>query len=68
MNKTIQLQDLGLKDYKATWEYQEKLFKEVVDLKIKNRRGETNLDSSDSKQAKQTPNYFLLLNIRMCIL
>jgi lipoyl(octanoyl) transferase len=37
MNKTIQLQDLGLKDYKATWEYQEELFKEVVDLKIKNR-------------------------------
>jgi lipoyl(octanoyl) transferase len=33
MNKTIQLQDLGNKDYKETWEYQEELFKGIVDLK-----------------------------------
>lgn len=52
MNKTIQLQDLGLKDYKETWEIQEELFKGVVDLKIKNRREETNLS---------TPNYFLFV-------
>ena len=43
MNKTIQLQDLGNKDYKATWEYQEELFKAIVDLKIRNRREELNL-------------------------
>lgn len=52
MNKNIQLQDLGNKDYKATWEYQEMLFKEIVDLKIQNRREETNFD---------TPNYFLFV-------
>ena len=52
MNKTIQLQDLGHKDYKATWEYQEELFKSVVDLKIKNRREETTIE---------TPNYFLFV-------
>jgi len=52
MNKTIQLQDLGLKDYKATWDYQEELFKTVVDLKIKNRREETQIE---------TPNYFLFV-------
>ena len=50
MNKKIQLQDLGNKDFKATWEYQEMLFKEIVDLKIQNRREETN---------SETPNYFL---------
>ena len=50
MNKKIQLQDLGNKDFKVTWEYQEKLFKEIVDLKIQNRREETNIE---------TPNYFL---------
>jgi lipoyl(octanoyl) transferase len=50
MNKTIRLQDLGNKDYKETWDYQEVLFKDVVDSKIKNRREETNLE---------TPNYFL---------
>lgn len=52
MNKNIQLQDLGLRDYKATWEYQEELFKNVVDLKIKNRREETQIE---------TPNYFLFV-------
>ena len=52
MNKKVQLQDLGLKDYKATWEYQEELFKGIVDLKIRNRREELNLE---------TPNYFLFV-------
>lgn len=52
MNKNIQLQDLGLRDYKATWDYQEELFKNVVDLKIKNRREETQV---------VTPNYFLFV-------
>ncbi len=52
MNKNIQLQDLGLKDYKDTWDYQETLFKEIVDLKIKNRREEAHLE---------TPNYFLFV-------
>jgi lipoyl(octanoyl) transferase len=36
MNKTIQLQDLGNKDYKETWEYQEELFR-IVDLKNERR-------------------------------
>jgi lipoyl(octanoyl) transferase len=61
MNKTIQLQDLGTKDYKETWEYQEELFKGIVDLKIRNRREELELDPSDSEQAKQTPNHFLFV-------
>ena len=52
MNKTIQLQDLGKKDYKETWEYQEQLFKGIVDLKIQNRREETNIP---------TPNYLLFV-------
>lgn len=52
MNKIIQLQDLGLQDYKATWEYQEELFKGIVDLKIRNRREELELE---------TPNYFLFV-------
>ena len=50
MNTTIQFQDLGKKDYKETWLYQEELFKQIVDLKIQNR----NLECP-----KETPNYFL---------
>jgi lipoyl(octanoyl) transferase len=52
LNKKIQLQHLGLKDYKETWDYQEQLFKSVLDLKIKNRRENLELE---------TPNYLLLV-------
>jgi lipoyl(octanoyl) transferase len=52
LNSRIDIQDLGNKDYKETWDYQEKIFREIIDLKIKNRREKTNL---------QTPNYFLLV-------
>ncbi|WP_396166565.1 lipoyl(octanoyl) transferase LipB [Flavobacterium sp.] len=48
--KQIQLLDLGNKDYKATWEYQEELFKNIVDLKILNR---------NSIDPIPTPNFFL---------
>jgi lipoyl(octanoyl) transferase len=48
--KQIQLLDLGNKDYKATWQYQEELFKEIVDLKILNR---------NSTAPIPTPNFFL---------
>jgi lipoyl(octanoyl) transferase len=52
MNKQIQLQDLGNKDYKEAWDYQEKIFQEILDIKIKNRREELTL---------QTPNYFIFV-------
>lgn len=48
--KQIQLLDLGNKDYKETWEYQEELFKKIVDLKILNR---------NSTASIPTPNFFL---------
>lgn len=52
MNKNIELQDLGLKDYKTTWDYQEVLFDDIVAAKIKNRKENTDLD---------TKNYFLFV-------
>jgi lipoyl(octanoyl) transferase len=52
MNKKIQLKDLGNLDYKKTWDYQEELFKGIVDVKIQNRKDETNIS---------TPNYFLFV-------
>jgi lipoyl(octanoyl) transferase len=38
--------DLGLLDYKQAWDYQEKLFAEVVEIKINNRKIATNSSSS----------------------
>lgn len=52
MNKQIELQDLALKDYKQTWDYQEQLFKGIVDTKIKNRKEDTQI---------KTSNYFLFV-------
>ncbi|NQY07641.1 MAG: lipoyl(octanoyl) transferase, partial [Flavobacteriaceae bacterium] len=52
MNKIVAVEDLGLKDYKDTWDYQEELFKNIVDTKIKNRREEAGLE---------TPNHFLFV-------
>tara|TARA_R110002073_G_scaffold61383_3_gene154314 strand:+ start:20246 stop:20977 length:732 start_codon:yes stop_codon:yes gene_type:complete len=52
MNKKVELQDLGHKDYKQTWDYQEKLFKGILDTKITNRREEL---------ALETKNYFLFV-------
>ncbi len=51
MNKEIQLQDLGNKDYKETWDYQEELFKEIVNIKLKKR----------VTPELVTPNYFLFV-------
>ncbi len=52
MNKRVGIQDLGLKDYKETWDYQEQLFKEIIDLKIRNRREDAGLE---------TPNHLLFV-------
>jgi lipoyl(octanoyl) transferase len=38
MNKSVHVRDLGLIDYKEAWDYQEALFKEIIDLKIENRK------------------------------
>ena len=52
MNKKVILENLGHKDYKETWDYQEMLFKQIVDTKIANRRNGSELE---------TPNYFLFV-------
>ncbi len=52
MNKAVFIQDLGHKDYKETWDYQEKLFQGILDIKIRNRREDAGLE---------TPNYFLFV-------
>ena len=50
-NKKVRLQDLGVMDYKEAWDYQENLFREIVEIKMANRHGEV----------RQTPNHFLFV-------
>lgn len=51
MKPEVYLEDLGLIDYKKAWDYQEKLFKKNIDLKILQR---------DNKTEELTTNYLLL--------
>ncbi|MAZ28771.1 MAG: lipoyl(octanoyl) transferase [Cytophagaceae bacterium] len=52
MNKKIFVEDLGRRDYKETWDYQELLFKQTLDQKVRNRREDT---------AQPTQNHFLFV-------
>lgn len=52
MTKRIQIEDLGLKDYKETWEYQEFLFQKILQIKSINR---------NERLRRKTPNYFLFV-------
>ena len=60
MNKTIQLQDLGLKDFKATWDYQETLFRAILDTKIKNRREDAGLETENHFLFVEHPHVYTL--------
>ncbi len=46
----ILLQDIGLTPYKQAWDFQNKLFQEIIDIKLNNRNNNTK---------KTTPNYFI---------
>ncbi|HEY0092597.1 MAG TPA: lipoyl(octanoyl) transferase LipB, partial [Flavobacterium sp.] len=52
MNKIVYIQNLGVQDFKECWTYQDELFKSIVDIKVGNRRNETELI---------TPNYLLFV-------
>jgi len=52
VNKNIQLKNLGVKDYKETWDYQTELLQEIVDVKINNRKNNT---------TEETKNHFLFV-------
>lgn len=52
MNKNILLKNLGVKDYKDTWDYQTDLLQDIVDLKISNRKNNESL---------QTDNHFIFV-------
>lgn len=51
-NKKVEFQQLGLVDYKQAWDYQERLFAEIIDLKIQNRK-------LPEEFRQLTPNYLL---------
>lgn len=60
MNKNIHLQDLGIKDFKDTWDYQETLFKAILETKIKNRREDAGLVTENHFLFVEHPHVYTL--------
>jgi lipoyl(octanoyl) transferase len=54
INKKVEFRHLGKMDYKEAWDYQEVLFKEIVDLKIANRK-------QSEGEEKPTDNFLLFV-------
>ncbi|MCB7481484.1 lipoyl(octanoyl) transferase LipB [Christiangramia sediminis] len=60
MNKKVEVQNLGIRDYKETWDYQEELFKQTLDLKIKNRREEQDVPTKNYLLFVEHPHVYTL--------
>ncbi|SDE90668.1 lipoyl(octanoyl) transferase LipB [Cellulophaga baltica] len=60
MNKLVIYIDLGLKDYKETWDYQEMLFKSIIATKIRNRREELTLETTNYLLFVEHPHVYTL--------
>jgi lipoyl(octanoyl) transferase len=60
MKPVVRINDLGLIDYKASWEYQEQLLKEIVELKISNRKNATHIVPDNHILFCEHPNVYTL--------
>lgn len=60
MNKSVKFEDLGTKDFKETWEYQELIFKGILDTKIKNRREDAGLETKNHFLFVEHPHVYTL--------
>ena len=47
MNKTVEIHDIGLVDYEEALNFQLKLFNEIIDTKISNRKNRTNIKTKN---------------------
>ncbi len=48
INKKVKFQDLGIKDYQPSWDYQEQLLKQNLDIKVHNRENTDDLRKTDN--------------------
>lgn len=59
-NRAVTIRRLGLINYKEAWDLQEKIFKELVDLKIKNRNENTSFLPQNHLLVCEHPHVFTL--------
>jgi lipoyl(octanoyl) transferase len=60
MNKNILLKNLGIKDYKETWDYQTELLQEIVDQKISNRKNNESIETKNHFIFVEHPHVYTL--------
>lgn len=48
INTKVKFQDLGVKDYQPSWDYQEELLKQNLDIKIHNRENPEDIKETDN--------------------
>lgn len=60
MNKKVIFEDLGLIDYKTCWKYQEDIFAKTIEIKTKNRRNTTNIETKNSLIFCEHPHVYTL--------
>ncbi|NEV93956.1 lipoyl(octanoyl) transferase LipB [Psychroflexus sp. YR1-1] len=60
MNKEIKVLELGQRDYKETWDFQEELFQNVLNTKIQNRRESSDLPTENHLIFVEHPHVYTL--------
>lgn len=60
MNKKVKFQDLGIVDYKEAWDYQEKLFAEILNIKSSNRKQNTKISTDNYLLFCEHPHVYTL--------
>ena len=60
MNKKVVFKDLGLIDYKKCWDYQERLFSQAIDIKAKNRKENSSLETQNTLIFCEHPHVYTL--------
>lgn len=60
MNKEIKVLELGQRDYKETWDFQEELFQKILNIKIKNRRESSDLPTENHLIFVEHPHVYTL--------
>ena len=60
MNKQIIVNDLGLVDYQDALDYQLQLFNQIIDIKLKNRKNNTKIETDNHLIFVEHPNVYTL--------
>jgi len=60
MNKQIIVHDLGLMDYQDALDYQLQLFNQIIDIKLKNRKNNTKIETDNHLIFVEHPNVYTL--------